>query len=250
MQVHSDNQIHRDLIMAAEFQRAVLPLKPEVAYLSASVLYRPSAHISGDVYNFQLNREREFSVYLGDATGHGIAAALLTMMVHLSLENFPGNLGTDEILRRLNTMIGRHETGLSLASQLFRISPDGKLRVTHAGQPSLVILPRTARNPVVFEQGGCPIGMFDKEMVPYTEETLQLTRGDRLLAYTDGLTDWKDHQGRSYGDQRLLELLVTLRECRINELPQNILEAVLDFAGNEPNHDDVTLLCFEYQGTG
>ncbi len=246
MHAHADSHMQRDLMMAAEFQRAVLPAEPEVAFLKTSILYRPYAQVSGDVYNFQLNREGEMSVYLGDATGHGITAALMTMLVHLSLDHFPGNLGTDEILRRLNRMIARHDTGLSIASQLFRISPGGTLRVSHAGQPSLIVLPATGGAPVMFAHGGCPLGMFDREMVPYLEETRQLQQGDRLIAYTDGLVDWKNTRGQHFGEQRLLHTLGSMRDYRLEALSQQLLDAVLHHAGDTPNQDDVTLLCFEY----
>ena len=236
--------------MAAEFQRAVLPEYPSVTYLSCSILFHPCGHVSGDVYNFQLNREREIAVYLGDATGHGITAALMTMLVHLSLENFPGNLGTDEILRRLNSMIARHKTGLSIASQMFRVSPDGTLCVTHAGQPSLIVQPRSHDGHVVFDQGGCPIGMFTDEKVPYVEETWKLNRGDRLIAYTDGLVDWKNHQGRSFGFDRLADILASSRDSTLEELPQTVHSAVTGFARGVQNQDDVTLLCFEYDPDG
>lgn len=248
MQIHTDVKIENDLMTAARLQRAVLPDGPKLPYLSSAIVYRPCGVISGDVYNFQLNREGEISVFLGDATGHGVTAALMTMMVHLSLENFPGNLPTDEILRRLNTMVARHNTGLAIASQLFRLSPGGLLRVAHAGLPSLIILPACGDAPVIFHQGGCPVGMFSEEMVPYVEETRQLRPGDRLLACTDGLIEWQNSDGISFGYERLMQLGNDLRGYSIEHLPKAIMQGVLEFTGEDINHDDVTLLCFEYSG--
>lgn len=248
MQALPDVKIQNDLMMAARLQRAVLPDVLELPYLTSAIVYRPCGVISGDVYNFQLNREREVSVFLGDATGHGVTAALMTMMVHLGLENFPGNLPTDEVLRRLNSMVARHDTGLAIASQLFRLSPAGILRVSHAGIPSLILVPASGAPPELFHQGGCPVGMFSEEMVPYVEETRQLSHGDRLVACTDGLIEWQNPDGESFGFDRLLQLCDDLREQSIEHLPNTLIQRALDFSGNA-NHDDVTLLCFEYNAT-
>lgn len=247
MPAQASSQLHEDLRMAAEFQRAVLPDQPQLSYLTSSVLYYPCGHVSGDVYNFQLNREGELTVFLGDATGHGVTAALMTMLVHLSLEHFPGNLPTDEILRRLNSMVARHNTGLSIASQLFRISSSGKLYVTHAGQPSLIVFPRQTDATVIFEKGGCPLGMFDDEKVPYTQEHFQLQDGDRILAFTDGLTDWKNQQGEAFGMERLQQTMKAFWTSGITELSDYLFSVIQQFAGQVPNHDDVTVLGFEYR---
>ena len=77
--IQQHEQMQQELCMAAEFQRAVLPGPVDLSYLNIAILYRPCAEVSGDVYDFQQNREGELAIFLGDATGHGIAAALLTM---------------------------------------------------------------------------------------------------------------------------------------------------------------------------
>ena len=106
-----------DLLLAADFQRAVLPQIIDVDYLDVNLIYKPYDSVSGDVYDFILNRERELAIFVGDATGHGISAALMTMMVHIAIDSLKANLSTDESLRKLNRLIALEtQAGLSAVS--------------------------------------------------------------------------------------------------------------------------------------
>ena len=152
--------LEQDLRLAAEFQRAVLPDRVPVPYLQSEVIYQPHSMVSGDVYNFIQNREQELGIFLGDATGHGIPAALLSMMIHLGLETIRRDLPTNESLRRLNRMLAARQTGLSVTGVYFRITPKGKLTVTHAAHPSLLILPLDEKKALTsFEKGACALGI-------------------------------------------------------------------------------------------
>jgi sigma-B regulation protein RsbU (phosphoserine phosphatase) len=153
-------RLHEELCMAGEFQRAVLPEIPRLDYLRGDLRYLPYDTISGDVYDFVQTREREIGVFVGDATGHGVIAAFMTMMVHLGLDGLRPDLPTNEAMRRLNGLLAARNTGRWITAVYFRITPSGGLSVTHAGHPSLLILPRRGGKPVSFDEGGCALGMF------------------------------------------------------------------------------------------
>ena len=92
----SKNKVmEEELRLAAEFQRAILPSIIDLPYLRTAIIFEPYLQVSGDVYDFLLNREQELGVFLGDATGHGVAAALMTMMVHLGLDSIRRDLPTE-----------------------------------------------------------------------------------------------------------------------------------------------------------
>jgi serine phosphatase RsbU (regulator of sigma subunit) len=114
--IRQHEQIQQELGMAADFQRAVLPEVVNLPYLDVCINYRPYAQASGDVYDFPQNREGELSMFLGDATGHGIAAALMRMMIHIGLDGIRRDLSTDESVRILNRLIALRETGRSVSA--------------------------------------------------------------------------------------------------------------------------------------
>lgn len=241
--------IEDDIRIAAEFQQAVLPTFPELDYVNAEIIYQPHSTVSGDVYDFLLNREGELGVFLGDATGHGIAAALMTMMVHIGLEGIRRDLPTHEYTRRLNKLIAARQTNRSVTSVFFRIKPNGELSVTHAGHPSIIIIPADGSDPVQFEKGGCPLGIFAEEPVPYDEEHYQLKPGDRIFTYTDAVTEWRNKEKQDFGLNKLLGFLIKHRQSSLQSLSEQLLVTLRDYAKEEECGDDLTTLIIDYTGT-
>ena len=242
------NLVQQDLQLAAEFQQMVLPPAPALPYINTEVVYRPYAQVSGDMYDFLQNREGDVAIFLGDATGHGIAAALMTMMVHIGLEGIRRNMATDESLRILNRLIASRNTGRSVSAVFFRIRPSGYLTVTHAGHPPLMILPADGSDVVQFEQGGCALGIFEEEPVRYEEEAYQLRPGDKLVAYTDAAMEWANPDKEIFGSERLLEFLSSQRQLPVEKLATCLVERLEDFSAGEQCKDDLTVIVTEYCG--
>lgn len=242
-----ERNYQHELELAADFQQSVLPEIVDVDYLDIDLIYKPYDSVSGDVYDFILNRERELAIFLGDATGHGISAALMTMMVHIAIDSLTPNLATDDSLRKLNQLISSRHTGRSVTGILFRISPDGLMKVSHAGHPSLIIIPADNSKLVTFEQAGCPLGLFEDEPVRYVEEIYHLKHGDKIIAYTDGLTEWRNESKKAYSVNRLLSFIDNNRNLSCKELVCAIYNNVKAFSKVTPNNDDLTLLISEYK---
>jgi phosphoserine phosphatase RsbU/P len=241
-----ESSYKNDLMLAADFQRAVLPKIIDVDYLDISLIYKPYDSVSGDVYDFILNRERELAIFVGDATGHGISAALMTMMVHIAIDSLKANLSTDESIRKLNRLISSRHTGRSVSSIFLRIAPDGMMTVTHAGHPSIIIIPGDGSDLVLFEEAGCALGLFIEEPVKYIEESYRLKPGDKIIAYTDGLIEWRNPFKEVYGMDRLLNFINAHRQLDFESLKQMIYNDVKSFAYHEEINDDLTLLVAEY----
>jgi phosphoserine phosphatase RsbU/P len=236
-----------ELKLAADFQQTVLPEIIDVDYLDIDLIYKPYDSVSGDVYDFILNRERELAIFVGDATGHGISAALMTMMVHIAIDSLTPNLPTDKSIRKLNRLISTRKTGRSVTSVFFRVSPDGLMNVTHAGHPSLIVVPADNSELVTFEEAGCPLGLFIDEPVKYIEEDYQLKSGDKIIAYTDGLIEWRNDLKESYSVDRLLNFIDQNRSLDCSSLIKDIYNDVEFFSSHQRNHDDLTMLIAEYK---
>ena len=246
--IRQNDLMQQELLMAAEFQRGVLPSPSVLPFLETAIIYKPFAEVSGDVYDFLQNRERELAIFLGDATGHGIAAALMTMMIHIGLEGIRRNLPTHESISKLNKLIASRETGRSISCVFFRITPTGLLTVSHAGHPSLIIIPASGEALVQFDLGGCALGIFENEPVPYEEESYQLNVGDKVLAYTDGVIEWANKEKEIFGLDRLLDVLSKHQNESIDDIPALLLKELEEFTKGEICNDDLTALIIEYVG--
>ncbi|MEM7027678.1 MAG: PP2C family protein-serine/threonine phosphatase [Pseudomonadota bacterium] len=244
----SSTELHylHELSMAAEFQRAVLSNIVNTDYLDIAVHYQPLEMVSGDIYDFKLNREKELGIFVGDATGHGITAALMTMMVHIAFDNLTPNMATDKSIRKLNQLIAIRDTHRFVTGVFFRVSPNGQVSVTHAGHPSIIIVPKNRNKLVTFNQAGCPLGLFDHEPVTYVEETYQLEKGDKIIAYTDGLIEQSNTSKEYYGEQRLQNLLSLNRTDSSKACLELIKKDLYEFASSTCARDDITLLVATY----
>jgi phosphoserine phosphatase RsbU/P len=243
----AEQDFQNELMLAADFQQTVLPEIIDVDYLDISLMYKPYDLVSGDVYDFILNRERELAIFVGDATGHGISAALMTMMVHIAIDSLTPNMATDKSIRKLNRLISTRKTGRSVTSVFFRVSPEGLMNVTHAGHPSLIVVPADSSELVTFEEAGCPLGLFIEEPVKYVEEDYQLKSGDKIIAYTDGLIEWRNDLKESYSADRLLNFISQNRTLDCSSLIKDIYNDVESFSSPLRNNDDLTILIAEYK---
>ena len=242
-----NQQMQHDLTLAAEFQSAILPSMPATTFLHCSLRYLPfGGGVSGDVYDISLNQSGDVNVFLGDATGHGVASAIMTMMAQIGLDSMSGDLPTVDIIRRLNELFAHREREMTITGLMMRISRQGMLSVTNAGHPPLIVVPNGKAEAILLKEGGIPLGMFKEEVSPFQEVRYPLQSGDRIFAFTDGLTEWLGSDGSEFGLERLTEFLVAHSEPKLDDTLSNLLLHVQNFAGGKPCGDDLTILGFQY----
>jgi sigma-B regulation protein RsbU (phosphoserine phosphatase) len=243
-----NDQMKEELQMAVEIQQFMLPEKIEMDFLKSGLLYLPHSKVSGDIYRFSKTREDQFRLFLGDATGHGVSAAFITMMVQMALSSLRTNRTSIEVIQKLNKLLAmcipddKFMTGVFL-----EVSSKGWLQSCSAGHPPIIIFSKGKKPVIVEEQShGMPLGMFGEEIVPYTEWTFQLSEGDLFIVYTDGITEYENQQQEQFGEERLIQFIEEKRGIALKLLTQELHQTLKDFSGCEPN-DDITLIAFEFQ---
>jgi sigma-B regulation protein RsbU (phosphoserine phosphatase) len=122
-----------------------------------------------------------------------------------------------------------------VAPKPLRSSPTTMVRTTAVGV-SLLEKPVVSLLPT----GGPIIGTFLNE--PYEQETIQLQRGDTLVAYTDGVTEALNLAGKEFGEDQLRSVLVDSQRLPARETGKKIIAEVSDWQGEAPQHDDITLV--------
>ncbi len=249
-------EMERDIQLAVEVQQAILPELPELSFLKHLVIYQPyagtqgdAAYVSGDVYEASLTQDGGLDVFLGDATGHGVSAALITMIAQVGLRSLSHDLPTPEIIRQLNSLLmnslssDKYMTGVYL-----RIHTNGVLKCCNAGHYPILILPSKGKEIVVLSQKGVALGLFLHEVVPYQEEEYFLKPGDKIVIFTDGIVEWENQEGQFFGMQRVLQFFQTRQALGLQQLMDHLLSVLSEFAQGQLHKDDVTVLMFEYCG--
>jgi sigma-B regulation protein RsbU (phosphoserine phosphatase) len=268
--VDRQRRLDEDLAAAAEIQSSLLPQDTSAfEQLEIAWAFEPSTHIAGDIFNVIRLDASCFAAYALDVSGHGVPAAMVAVSVCQNLQPGSALIRTSdrmsasghsprspaEVLRALDL-----EYPFERFSNFFTIvyllidTAAGTLTCSNAGHPQPVIL-RNGGAIQRLKRGGPVIGLrslrpqADRKIV-FSEETVRLTPGDRVLLYTDGLTEYQNAAGELYGSTRFLARLEALRERPLADMVEAVRLSLREFGGGANPADDMTLLGIELKEPG
>lgn len=239
--------LREQLRIAGEIQRGLLPTaEPQLRGVQLSAWNMPCEESGGDYYDFfQIDKHRVGFV-VGDATGHGIGAALIATTIRAFLRALVGtadNLG--RLFERLNDLAEADFADNKYMTLFFGIydTRDRTLTYASAGhRPPLLIYRHTQDDFEHLTSTGIPLGIFAG--VPYGQRvTTPLEAGDLMLLLTDGIDEAPAATGERFGMERLLSIIRTHSKAEPAHLIAVISKAVHDFTDPMPRIDDITLLC-------
>lgn len=257
------NRIDEELRLAAKLQRDFMPKQlPALGRVRFHSLFRPAGYVSGDLYDVTRLDERHVGFYMADAVGHGMPAALLTMFMRQALQtrevtkNAYRLLRPSETLARLNAaMVGQGLSESTFATAVCGMihSETGAVMVATAGHPRPLLLPASGP-PSELETDGSLLGIFPDEK--YTDVSLVLKPGDRLVLYTDGVEvafpqNTADDDGQTHFDaDRWREVLMSLRGESAEAMLRGLSSAIDQQSGSLSPGDDLTLILVEMLDEG
>jgi serine phosphatase RsbU (regulator of sigma subunit) len=245
--VVEQEKIRRDVSLAAEVQRRLLPQQsPEAAASSFDAFTLPVRGVGGDYYDFLAFGKHRIGIALADVAGKGIAAAIIMAVVHASLRIIATeeNISLPQLAARMNSFLHR-STGSSSYATFFYAQLDEEslqLRYVNAGHnpPYLVRTLQSSTNVEELATGGMIIGMFP--FATYEEAAVDLKRGDVLLAFTDGVTEALNRNEEEFGEQRLKTLLCEVAPLPVEQIKSRISQELHAWIGDAPQHDDITFV--------
>lgn len=238
------DELEHELQTVTDVQRDLLPKRlPEIDGMKISAYYKTSRYAGGDYYDIVELPDNRWGFIVADAEGHSTPAAVRMAMTCTLLQAYPGvQVEPDEVLKHINNHLCK-VVGTSFVTAIYAVY-DGRnrtLRVARAGHmPPLLYRPSEGETAELDCEGTFAMGIEPYDHVPVTQ--MGLRSGDRLLFYTDGLTERFNPAGEIYGLERLsLQLSQDYREQ-----PREILYTIMDdaekFAAGLPADDDQALL--------
>jgi len=251
--------IQDELHLAAAVQRDFLPAAmPRIPGIDFGVLFRPTSAVSGDIYDIKQINDHTVGFFLADAVGHGVPAALITMVLTKGLVTMkhdtdePSPIEPWQVLSQLNNELCTHRGGQHrFATALYGLLDTRTMKVTvaGAGHPPPLRLSGTFSERVMTE--GPLLGVF--EDAPFNQATFTMQPGELLVMHTDGLevcfpdADAQLRRQLRKPTRRYLERLTQLAAERHPETPlsdfMSRVNLVLDEqAGSLHQADDITLL--------
>ena len=239
------DQLEHELEVVSLVQRRLLPKHlPEIAGFKLGVHYETSRYAGGDYYDIIELPDNGWGFLIADAEGHSAPAAVLMAMTCALFRALPSSAADSaEVLTYLNRHLCK-VADPSFMTALYAVydTNSATLKVARAGHPMPMIYRASEGKASEFICDGVyPMGIEPYEQtVPITETTLE--KGDRLLVYTDGLTERFNVDGNAYGEERLLQMLATNPIANPQEIIAAIMGDVEQFANGHPADDDQALL--------
>lgn len=251
--LHAQKLIQFDIQLAGLVQGRCLSF-PEwnIPFLRVHTFHRPYDKVTGDILLPRYTHDR-FEVFLGDATGHGVAAAFMTMVVNQELAQIDWATTPSQLLDQLNERISFRigEIDLFMTALYLRVNPQGQVDFADAGHLPVLYLPKSPEPLQWLKKPGLALGIFSRDeetFFNYKENSLQLNAGDRLMLLTDGILEVIDENHQPFGKSRLLEIMHDVRYLTNEQIINAILAALQRFGGPNGFSDDATMIVLEYTG--
>jgi sigma-B regulation protein RsbU (phosphoserine phosphatase) len=236
-----DRLMQYHLQVAGEIQQRLLPPgPPSLPGFIFGVMYRPLERVSGDYYDFALLPSGRLGILLADASGHSVPAAFVSVMAKMAFHAFAGGIESPAVvLKTMNQQLANLlETGRFI-SMFYGVLDPGTRRLVYAlaGHPRPLWYNRQTNDVTGLDADGPLIGLLS--VAAFEQRSVELSAGDTVLIYTDGVSECRNDQGEQFGQQRLEHLL----EANVGRDVIALLETELArFRNGEPFHDDVTCI--------
>lgn len=238
-------KIEQDIAVAAAIQQRILPKSlPHVEGYDVSGINIPSKSVGGDYYDCIPLAGGRYALVIADVAGKGVPAALLVSSFHAYLSAYlEAPLPLVELVGKLNRVICHASTEDKFITAFLGIldPASGALETVNAGHNPVFLL-RSAGGVEELGLGGVPLGMLDIDF-PYQSESVTIEHGDRLLLYTDGITEATNVREQLYDySTPLKEFFRTHRPNAAEGFVRELIEDVKKFTGEAPQNDDITTL--------
>jgi phosphoserine phosphatase RsbU/P len=247
------NSLNDEMRAATRIQKAILPREiPMLENAKIAVRYAPMADVAGDLYDFVTSQPCCMGVLVADVIGHGMPAALVASMVKVAVSTGCRNdSGPASIISGLNTVLCKEAREQYVtAAYLYLDTASGIGRHAAGAHPSPFLWRRRKQTLEKLGDSGLLLGVRANET--YDESEFHFDHGDRLLLYTDGLTEAENAAEESFGETALPAFIRDMRDSGTEEFADRLLLEALDWSRDgrgKGQKDDITIVVIDLKGS-
>jgi predicted permease len=238
-------KLRRDLALAAEVQKRLLPERAPAADVAAlAAVSLPARSVGGDYYDFIDVGDKRLGIALADVAGKGVAAALIMSVVQASLRiiSTEDGISLPQLAAKMNRFLHRSTASNSYATFFYAQLDEQsrQLRYVNAGHlPPYLVRPNDGGMQEL-SAGGAVIGLFPH--MEYQEGTVDLHPGDVLVAFTDGVTEALNLKEEEFGEERLKEAIRDVAHLPAQDISTRLAEQLRAWIKDTAQYDDLTFV--------
>ena len=241
-------RLEHELDMARDIQRSLLPgTLPSEGWLVAKGHSQSSSQLGGDYYDLMQVASGRWAAVLADVSGKGASASILASLLQGAFFLGSGpDVSLSGTLRRINRYLCER-SGRARFATVFAatITEDATMRWSSAGHCPAILVRPTGHCELLAPTSQ-PIGLFEDAEFP--EDVCRLEPGDKLVIYSDGVTELRNSQSELYGERRLIEAVSQLAALDTGEFFDALLARVAAFGRDARRQDDLTVLVLGFRG--
>lgn len=240
----SNERYESELNIASNIQRQMLPATfQESDKFDINARLSPAKEVGGDLFDF-LVRDNYLYIAIGDVSGKGVPAALYMAITRYAF-SFITSLGheVNDTMMEINRSFCSGNSMMMFETMFIaRINLDTyQMEFCNAGHNPIIVKDPDGNARFLQAKSNIALGLMDD--FPFEKETVQLSKGTRLLLYTDGVTEAEDKSKDLYGEDRLMEFIQSISaETSSEEVIDNLFSSIKEFTGDNDQNDDITVL--------
>jgi sigma-B regulation protein RsbU (phosphoserine phosphatase) len=223
--IEKNKKMSKDLGFAKRIQEKILPNKEILDNIAIDYIYKPSEMLSGDMFDVFNVDEENIGIYISDVSGHGVAAAMMTMFIRQTMRSIKDDFlspadALSELHRRFTALNLDVDKYLTIFYGIFNKNTY-EFRYSNAGHHCIPIKYNNYEIDKL-EIKGFPIFSLFNE-INYKEKSVHLNKGDKVLFYTDGITESKDRYGNEFGIESVLDMINDHKKDVLKEIDDKII---------------------------
>jgi sigma-B regulation protein RsbU (phosphoserine phosphatase) len=251
-------RMKQEMELGRTIQMNLLPKRsPQVAGFNVVGLMTPAKEIGGDYYDYMPTlherggeKEQHVGIVIGDVSGKGVAAGLIMATAKATLKGLSKqDLSPRQILSQANSVLFEYTSGQKFMTMLyFQFKEKQKvLSYSSAGHEHILIYHNDTRQVDSIMSGGFMLGMMPDIGEFLEDHQVPFNQKDKIVLYTDGVTEARNSQESLFGLPRLIEAISKNGYKPAQELLDSIKDEVYSFIGSREQYDDITMVVMEAQ---
>lgn len=222
--IEKNKKMSKDLGFAKRIQEKILPTKGVIDNIRIDYIYKPSEMLSGDIFDVFHVDDEHIGIYISDVSGHGVAAAMMTMFIRQTMRSIVENIlspadALAELYKRFMTLDLEVDKYFTIFYGVFN-TKTYEFKFANAGH-NCIPIKYNDNGMEMLEIKGYPIAILFNEM-SYNEKKIKLKKNDKILFYTDGITEAKDKKGKEFGVEGVIKLIETHKDNILKEIEKKI----------------------------